>query len=325
MIRLAIVGALFLPLALAGSATSAFAQLSDEDQAQLYLDEAAVHFDQDEFAEALGYIDRAEEMLGSANGRSLALSVMTLYSVGRILEAEHALNTFVAEHSDDVTPELRRQALSYLVRIEAQAEAERHERRKVTAPGPPFRDPRDNEVYGTVRIGDQTWMTENMRYRATESQQEANLETYGVLYRHDRFLEACPAGWQVPTVEEWRTLLDQVAADFEGEKDESNYWKGVGSRLISPEYPRAEEGAFDNYRFAVMPTGSGYRESSAAPISWSAADLEAEFWTSSVRQDGDFSVQIQIRFVPYFDVVMESGFLRIGAESLWRPVRCIRT
>ncbi len=96
-----------------------------------------------------------------------------------------------------------------------------------------FTDPRDGNVYQIVKIGDQVWMAENLRYlpgvvgpavkSATEpyyyvygyngtdvSSAKATNEylTYGVIYNWNAANAACPPGWHLATHSEWTQLTN---------------------------------------------------------------------------------------------------------------------
>ncbi|MBR4705430.1 MAG: hypothetical protein IKP02_07535 [Paludibacteraceae bacterium] len=100
-----------------------------------------------------------------------------------------------------------------------------------------FTDERDGETYRTVEIGNQEWMTENLRYNAKGSvcfdYGNANCKIYGRLYRWSIAMDSsetvpcgdgvtcdladsltqphvqgvCPNGWRLPTYSDWLTLL----------------------------------------------------------------------------------------------------------------------
>jgi len=65
----------------------------------------------------------------------------------------------------------------------------------------------DGNNYGTVTIGSQTWMTENLKLETASSSVYPGVgEEYGRLYYWDEALTVCPAGWHLPSDEEWTTL-----------------------------------------------------------------------------------------------------------------------
>lgn len=88
-------------------------------------------------------------------------------------------------------------------------------------------DARDGKVYRTVKIGEQTWMAENLNYDTTGAvcfeNSPDNCEKYGRLYSASLAQVVCPEGWHLPTNLEFETLLDS-AGGFDNLK--SSEWNG---------------------------------------------------------------------------------------------------
>jgi uncharacterized protein (TIGR02145 family) len=119
--------------------------------------------------------------------------------------------------------------------------------------GKPFTDSRDGKKYGTVKIGKQVWMAENLNYNANGSKcynnQDGNCAKYGRLYNWATARTACPKGWHLPSDAEWTALTDFVGgSNVAGTKLKSASGWNTGSGY---------KPGTDEFGFSALPGGDG--------------------------------------------------------------------
>ncbi|MBR6124070.1 hypothetical protein IKQ19_10835, partial [Candidatus Saccharibacteria bacterium] len=112
-------------------------------------------------------------------------------------------------------------------------------------------DERDGQIYRTVKIGNQTWMAENLNYADSVSSpnllrnnwcldDKDSCAKYGRYYSWNAAVGVCPNGWHIPGFEEWAELYSAMS-----ENHEAMQAKGF----------EKWEKATDEYGFSVFPAG----------------------------------------------------------------------
>ncbi|MBQ3779442.1 MAG: fibrobacter succinogenes major paralogous domain-containing protein, partial [Fibrobacter sp.] len=130
-------------------------------------------------------------------------------------------------------------------------------------------DPRDGKTYRTVKIGDQVWMAENLNYETEKSycynDSVEYCAMYGRFYEWNAAMRACPEGWHLPLLEEFKTLVDALGDSAM-----------AGSKLKSTSGWLNDLNGTDDYGFTVLPIGG--RSASGKYIN---KEWLADFWSST--------------------------------------------
>jgi uncharacterized protein (TIGR02145 family) len=138
-----------------------------------------------------------------------------------------------------------------------------------------FKDSRDGKTYKTVKIGAQTWMAENLAFKAGNGcvaydNNKTNAATYGYLYDWETAKKVCPIGWHLPSKAEWVTLITYSG----GEKTAGNKLK----EACSKHWASPNTGATNESGFTGLPGGGRQEDGQFTSI-----NVNGNWWTSDVR------------------------------------------
>ena len=166
-----------------------------------------------------------------------------------------------------------------------------------------FTDERDGKTYRTVKIGNQTWMAENLNYKTGSSvcydNEESNCQKYGRLYYWDDAMKACPAGWHLPSDAEWTALTDFAGGEkAAGTKLKSKTgWSALKSKTGWPA-GKGYTAATDDYGFSALPGGFGtfdgkFNRAGDIGYWWSATEDDAGYvWDRSMYYNYEYVYRI---------------------------------
>jgi uncharacterized protein (TIGR02145 family) len=167
-------------------------------------------------------------------------------------------------------------------------------------------DPRDGKTYRTVKIGDQVWMAENLNYETEKSycyNDSAEYCTkYGRFYEWNSAMKACPEGWHLPLLAEFKTLVDALGDSTK-----------AGDMLKSTSGWLQERNGTDDYGFTALPIGGRSAIGKYVNKEWLAY-----FW-SSTESGVDFA-NVMLMGANYSIVQLDQDQGKENAFS----VRCLQ-
>src|SRR5262249_39579950 len=106
-----------------------------------------------------------------------------------------------------------------------------------------FEDPRDQQSYATVAIGTQEWFAQNLNFTPAAgdsvcyAQEAAHCRIFGRLYGYDLAQTVCPAGWHIPSVDEWHALaqyVDDNSVKGGAMQNQDTFNWQIGQELVAP-------------------------------------------------------------------------------------------
>jgi uncharacterized protein (TIGR02145 family) len=206
-----------------------------------------------------------------------------------------------------------------------------------------FTDTRDNYHYDVVKIGNQVWMAENLKYlpsvvgsatgsatsayyyvydyngtNVTDAKATANYTTYGVLYNWTATMDGeassttnpsgiqgvCPTGWHLPSDAEWIELTDYLG----GTSVAGGKLKETGTtHWVIP-----NAGATNETAFTALPGGYRVGNGSFPEVGYSGV------WWSATETDANHA---WLRIMSYDVSGVNRGY---SGKELGVSVRCLR-
>ena len=155
-----------------------------------------------------------------------------------------------------------------------------------------FVDERDDQVYRSVKIGEQVWMAENLNYAVDSSycyeDSLENCQKYGRLYAtRDIAKSACPAGWHLPDNSEFKSLIASADGRDLASGDDNMAGKALKSKSGWRNMNNGNDGnGTDSWGFSALP--AGYKTVS----SFFNMKLSAKFWSSTGQKGDDYYLNI---------------------------------
>ena len=158
-------------------------------------------------------------------------------------------------------------------------------------------DARDGQTYQTVKLGDQTWLAQDLNYETDNNSwcyddDPANCEIYGRLYDWEAALTACPAGWHLGSDEEWSTLVKYLDPrsepndGFEISKIAGGMLKTTGTIEDGAGlWSSPNTGATNSSKFSALPSATrnkkgAYKCLGANSMFWTSTEYDATYsWT----------------------------------------------
>jgi len=181
-----------------------------------------------------------------------------------------------------------------------------------------FKDTRDGTTYKTTKIGNQTWLAENLNYDVPNNDTDIcydnepdKCKTYGRLYNWETAKTACPNGWRLSSGEDWDILITAVGGEDTADKHLKA--KSGWNNYASGGELKSSNGT-DDYGFSALPGGLSYPDGVGNNVGYDG------FWWTANEDNSNLAYS---RYIHYKD---EDEYVKYDAsnKSMLYSVRCIQ-
>ena len=201
-----------------------------------------------------------------------------------------------------------------------------------------FTDSRDGQSYDLVKIGDLTWMAENLNYETETSAcpdgDSRNCKRLGRLYTWAEAKTVCPEGWRLPTKSDFEALV--VVASENAAQSHTQYAQSragysgavsnkVGAALKSRDGWFKKGNGTDDFGFKALPAGYRGAISKADDGTITGGKFDgiggyAYFWSATEDAENRESNA----FYLFLSFSSDAASVNAFAKEDYRSVRCVR-
>ncbi len=174
-----------------------------------------------------------------------------------------------------------------------------------------FIDKRDGKKYKWVKIGEQIWMAENLKYRTNNGcippiGKDKKAIKLGYLYDGNTAQIVCPKGWHLPSKSEFESLSSFLGQDM---------------REVFSVLTKGNDTIFNHLHTGVYYKNEDYFKYNKL-IRRFRLD---EYWTSSICYTDSLSIKYYNTFtINYFREIALVGNLGNHSSDFYCPIRCIK-
>ena len=187
-----------------------------------------------------------------------------------------------------------------------------------------FTDSRDGQSYDVVKIGDLTWMVENLNYETETSAcpdgDSRNCKRMGRLYTWAEAKTVCPEGWRLPTSADFAQILAQSLDGNPGAVSNE-----AGAKLKSRDGWFKKGNGSDEFGFNALPAGYRVAISKADDGTISGGKFDgiggyAYFWSATEDSENPESNA----YYMFLAFNSKSASVNSFSKNDYRSVRCVQ-
>lgn len=187
-----------------------------------------------------------------------------------------------------------------------------------------FKDTRDSKTYYTINAGGEYWTANNLGYSGSGISYlncEVMDEIFGRYYTWEEAQNACPAGWHLPSNQEFAALADSLAGDSAAFQADDDFKVIAGDMMANAYFMGSRMWEYwpqvnitNKSGFAAIPVG--YVNNGNTAYTYIGVNSYAVFWTSD--EDGDSG------FARYIHVESPDMYLGKLNKNILASVRCVK-